>query len=125
MSTATRTRVAAAAAEGRSAFVSRVVNDFVERTHIPVSDAVVSFILDEVLRPDDDWARGLKEHTFDPDQTARILTEALEDAMRSQPIESRPEGFVLDISSIGTSSEGPFYAVIHNRWKCPFPFFFC
>lgn len=113
-------RAAAAAGEGRSSFVDYVLNDFVARTRVAVSDEVHKFILNSVLQPDDAWVRGLKANELDPDLTCRILTGALEEAAKRQPEKVR-----LDIPSVGTSSTGAFYDVIHNRWNCPFPFIFC
>lgn len=120
MSIATRTRAAHAAGEGRSVFVDYAINDFVARTRMAVSDEVRSFILDEVLYPDDAWVRGLKERSFDPDTVAQILTEALNEAANANK-----EGHELGLSTVGTSAQGPFYTVIHDRWHCPFPFIFC
>jgi hypothetical protein len=120
MSTAFHTRAAAAAADGRPAFVDYVLNDFVERTHITVRDEVRAFILGDVLHRDDVWLRGLRERSFDPDSTALILTEALDEAAKVQQVESE-----LSIANVGTSEEGAFYTIIHRRWKCPFPFIFC
>jgi hypothetical protein len=113
-------RAAAAAGEGRSSFVDYVLNDFVAKNRIPVSDVVHNFILADVLQPDDAWVQGLKANTLDPDLTCRILIEALDHAAKG-----RPEGAEMDMSSVGTSSEGAFYQVIHNHWNCPFPFIFC
>jgi hypothetical protein len=113
-------RAASAAAEGRSSFVDYVLNDFVARTRLAVSDEVHVFILDDVLQPDDAWVQGLKANAFDPDLTCQILTEALNVAAVGLP-----EGAELDISSVGTSSEGACYQVIHDRSNCPYPFRFC
>lgn len=113
-------RAAAAAEFGRASFVDYVLNEFVARTRIAVSDEVRNFILDDVLQPDDAWVQGLKEHVLDPDLTRRILTEALDVAAKR-----RPGGAEVDISSVGTSGEGAFYQVIHDHWNCPFPFIFC
>jgi hypothetical protein len=113
-------RAAAAAGESRSSFVDYVLNDFVARTRIAVSDEVRNFILADVLQPDDAWVKGLQANALDPDLTWRILTEALDVAAKR-----RPEGAELGISSIGTSGEGAFYQVIHDHWNCPFPFIFC
>ena len=119
------TRTASAAAEGRSSFVDYVLNDFVAETRIAVSDEVRDFILAHVLKSDDAWAKGVRKRAFDPDQTRRILTDALDAAAKRQFGYSVPGGAELDISSVGTSSKGAFYEVIHNYWKCPFPFIFC
>ncbi|MDT5058267.1 MAG: hypothetical protein QOF66_6633, partial [Mycobacterium sp.] len=107
-------RAAVAAEEGRSAFVDYVVDDFVGRTRIAVSDEVRDFILADVLEPEDTWAKGLharanglKANAFNPARTYLILAEALDAA----GAERQFGGFVsgeaeLDISSVGTRYEG-------------------
>jgi hypothetical protein len=116
----TDTRAAAAAGEGRTSFVNYVLNDFVERTGMAVSEDVRSFILGEVLRSDRAWMAGLRRRQFNANHTAQILTEALNEAARAATASKE-----LAISDVGTSKEGPFYIVIHDRWDCPFPFIFC
>jgi hypothetical protein len=104
---------ASAAAHGRSVFVNEVLNSFVTDSKIPVPDEIKTFILKEVLWPDQQWEEGLAKNQFDPENTAQILHECLELAIRHQGGRSYEE------------VSRAFHTVIHDQWKCPFPFIFC
>jgi hypothetical protein len=110
-----KTRVAAAAAEGRPSFVDAVLNDVVERTGLTIPDVMRHYILADVLKPDDAWREGLNAGRFDRDQAAEILGEAITETMHELGDRA------LDHSVM----EEMFHRVIEDRWHCPFPFVFC
>jgi hypothetical protein len=110
----TTTRLAAAAAEGRSTFVDYTINDFNQSSPMSVSDEVRAYILEEVLRPDDEWEAGIRAERIDPEKTHRILTDSFHEAKEH-----------VQDQDVGSEVRSVFYEVIYNRWRCPFPFHFC
>ncbi|MGW4212044.1 hypothetical protein ACWEIJ_28895 [Lentzea sp. NPDC004789] len=113
MPTTTGPATASGAAYGRPVFLNNVVNTFVQNFDVEVPDQIMQFILREVLEPDEKWDESLRLEQFDPEKTAHILHEALAEALVN-----RSEPRLDEVSDA-------FYRVIHDRWKCPFPFIFC
>jgi hypothetical protein len=108
--------MASAAAEGRPTFVDTVLNDFVENTFTSVDDQVRDFILNEVIVPDDVWREAAAKGAMDADQLYRILTDSL-----TATADASHGAKVLGIDE----ARPAFYAVIHDKWNCPFPLIFC
>lgn len=79
-----------------------------------MADEVRNFILNDVLVPNEDWERGIKGESFDAAQTREILLESLGEAQK--------RGSLYPV--VEEELREAFYAVIRNRWHCPFPFIF-
>jgi hypothetical protein len=116
MSTIDITAIASAAAEGRSPFLDRVLNDVVEQTGVEITDDVRDHILTDVLKSEDAWQLAIQQDKFDPDLAGGILSEGL--ILATSQIECRSTLRLEDARSA-------LYEVIHDRWHCPFPFIFC
>lgn len=100
------------AADARSQFVDSVLTEQLRSSGFTVTDEVRAFIFEEVLEPKERWLA----EKLDEARTQQILTESLE------LLEARSQGVAPPDVEIARDA---FYAVIHDKWHCPFPFIFC
>jgi hypothetical protein len=109
-----------AAEPSRSVIADEAIKQFTEESGTRVSPEVRTFILNKVLIQDDQFQSLVQTESLDPQMTTRILVDALERANQSAGSERE-----ILMDHVGDEREGPFYAVIHDKWHCPFPFWFC
>ena len=105
--------VASSAADGRASFVDSVISDVSSQIGQAIPGEVRDFILSDVIRTENEWRDGLMTENLIQDKLLKFWwgTERANERSARQ----------LDDSFMRES----FYIVIHDRWHCPFPFFFC
>jgi hypothetical protein len=101
---------------GRSYFVDQVYDKFEgERGGQPPE--IKAYILEEVLRPDEEWEAGLKGGRFRTDEVEEIMLEALRVAQDLAQRKGRGEITFRD-------ADYAFHRVVRAH-GCIFPFWFC
>lgn len=106
-----------AAPVGRGDFVEALVSGF-ELRRIGVDRAVVGYVLDEVLAPEEDWQQGIEDGRVDLEHVSRLITESLDEAA---DVAERRTRLVID----EPIARAAFWKVIHERRNCAFPFMIC